>query len=180
MAEICLSIANSSPCFVCHKEVSVTENICPYCGALVFQRYTAKDIYLMFYDGNIVDARGGGLVIGRDSSEDDIPLITPVSDGIFQFVGFMQGGEFIVHQQAMLKHKRRIEEINSHIGEDVTLLSTIPLGKNTHIFNTHNHDEITSLLVNSGSFIINRFATALFYDELMKINKSAIHKRQNT
>lgn len=170
MAEICLSIATSSPCFECQQEVSFTDNICPHCGAVVFPRYTAKEIYLMFYNGKLIDARRGGLVIGRDSSEDDIPLITPVSDGIFQFVGLMQGGEFIVHQQATLQNKKRIEEINSHRGEGADSLKTLYLNKGTQVYNSHHNNGVVSLLVNNGSFIVNRFATALFYNQLVALN----------
>ncbi|MCA1438519.1 MULTISPECIES: hypothetical protein [unclassified Bradyrhizobium] len=60
-----------------------------------------------------MDARFGGLVLGRDGPEDDIPLLQHQGAGVFALIGVMQGGEYILSEEATKRHWTRLQEINA-------------------------------------------------------------------
>lgn len=176
MAEMTFSIADDSPCYFCGEPVAMDKSTCPSCGKEVFLRYNAADMYLLFYDGHIIDARAGGLVLGRHHNEDDIPMLAAVAPGIFQVLGKMQGGEYFVNRAATAKHRERLEEINSHQSSEYIPMQSIELSDKSRVFNTNGIRGELALLIDSGSFIINRAATLKFYRELEELNNSIIQE----
>lgn len=131
-------------------------------------------------EGELLDARAGGLIIGRNDDSDDIPMVFAVSVGIFQVYGNMQGGEYIINAVASTKYKERIEKINSYNrNNEYKPLNLLKVTDNTSVINTNVNPKSTLLLVDSGQFIINRAATAKYYDELEEIN-SSVNKANST
>ena len=85
----------------------------------------------------------------------------------------MQGGEYIINHDAYLKHKDRIEFINSHKHTEqyipVSILCKTPL------LITQGIEYDKYLMIDPrGQFVINNAATALFLEELNKINADGL------
>ena len=171
MQKFTFSVADESPCSFCTVPVLLEDPICSHCGKKPYPRFTAADIYQCFITGIVIDARAGGLVLGRDSNEDDIPLITPVAQGIFQVIGLMQGGEYLVNSIATALNKARLAEINSYKSSTYNPMSSINLTDGSRVFNTNGASDNSSLLIDSESYVINRAATAKHFDELEKLNR---------
>jgi len=127
-------------------------------------------MYSLFGAGLIIDARDGGLVHGRDSDEEDIPMLAPVAFGVFQVMGLMQGGEYIVNRENSQSNSVELEEINSYTGSESTQIISIELSSKTRIFNTNGRKGNLFLLIDGGQFIVNRIATSKFYYRLEEIN----------
>jgi hypothetical protein len=119
-----------------------------------------------------MDARFGGLVLGREGTEDDIPLLQHQGSGVFAVVGAMQGGEYILSAEATKLHMSRITEINSKNGAPPGLPCSPPQSAviDTNLMPPHGGLWVAY----GGQFIVNRFATAKYFDELEKLNVSSI------
>ncbi|SDJ62602.1 hypothetical protein SAMN05216338_10575 [Bradyrhizobium sp. Rc2d] len=124
-----------------------------------------------------MDGRFGGLVLGRDGHEDDIPLYQHQGGGVFAIVGMMQGGEYILSAEATKLHLPRLNEINSEKG---TPLNFSPSPQSA-VIDTNLMAPYGGLWVAyGGQFIVNRFATAKYFDELEKLNVSSTVERLRT
>jgi hypothetical protein len=171
MPKLEFSISDSSPCFFCGADLSLDHQICSSCGSDENRRFTFTDVYEALLSGDIVDARAGGLVLGRENNIDDIPMIVPIGIGIFQLVGIMQGGEFILNKEISTKYHEKITEINSYKNNSYTPLSSIEITvRASRIINTNFRNKDIVLLADSGQFIVNPAATAKYYYELEKLN----------
>jgi hypothetical protein len=119
-----------------------------------------------------MDARFGGLVLGREGPEDDIPLLQHRGSGVFAVVGEMQGGEYILSAEATKLYMSRITEINSENGVPPPSLQC---SSQSTVIDTNLMPPHGGLWVAyGGQFIVNRFATAKYFDELEKLNVSSI------
>ncbi|MBW4443306.1 MAG: hypothetical protein KME10_19105 [Plectolyngbya sp. WJT66-NPBG17] len=172
MPKVEFSIADSSPCISCGTDLFLEQSRCPSCGSESNIRTAFADIYDLLMQGSLIDARPGGLILGREHDEDDIPMLAPQAVGIFQLVGYMQGGEYILNRDAAIEHKEKILEINSYKDKDYTPLRSIRLTDTTRILNTNASSGSTALLVEHGQFVVNRAATARYYYELEELNNS--------
>ncbi len=114
MSDFKIEIPEFSPCNHCGVDVALDITACPNCDENVFPRITVPELLKAFSSGWIIDARSGGLVLGRDDPEDDIPMIIAVIQGVLQFSGLMHGGEFIVNNVASDNQRERLLEINSY------------------------------------------------------------------
>lgn len=170
MLEQKFTIADNSPCFYCNQPLSIKSSICGSCKEENPIRCTAEDMYLLFYEGHIIDARAGGLVLGRNHNKDDIPMFAPVAPGIFQVLGLMQGGEFLINSNSAGKHSKRIEEINRNNDDEYTPITSLIINEHSRVFNANGIKGDLSLLIDSGSYIINRSATIRYYEELVDLN----------
>jgi len=169
--------AEGSPCPHCHEEVELDMTVCPSCKQEVYQRYDALSFILTFFEGHIIDARAGGLVLGRNHNEDDIPMLSVMAPGIFQSCGMMMGGEFILNREATAKHKNRIEEINAYLKDSpFTPLTSISITEKTRVFNTNGIKGELIMFVDNGQFVVNRAATAKYFKELEELNNSVTHE----
>jgi hypothetical protein len=88
----------------------------------------------------------------------------------------MQGGEYILNTEASVKHKDRIEEIDSYMTSEYTPIKSLEVSDRTRIFNTNGIKGELIILVNAGQFVINRSATKKHFTELEKLNNSVTHK----
>lgn len=175
MTNVEIEIADASPCFFCGEQLPLELLSCSSC-ANPQARYTAVEIYHKFYDGHIIDARAGGLVLGRHHNEDDIPMLYSSAKGVFDLSGFMQGGEYILNTEASVKHKDRIEEINSYMSTEYSPIKSLEVSDKTRIFNTNGIKGELIILVDAQQSIVNRAATKKHFAELEKLNNSVTHK----
>lgn len=171
MAEFRLEIGSETACQTCGAAIPLSSATCPGCAAQAPHRLTFEEFFVELERGRMLDARPGGLVIGRPGLDDDIPMYRHFGKGIFEVVGLMQGGEFIVSKFATEKHRAWLEEINQEKGE----CSGGPMLKYSPVMSTIN----TNLLPPWGGlwisyqFVVNRFATAKWLDELEWLNATA-------
>lgn len=169
MRQFTLEIAETLPCRACGKEVPVGLEVCRACGehsvSIGFDEFFA-----MLERGEVVNAQQGGLVIGRDHPDDDIPLFQFAGAGIFRMCGCMQGGEYLMGVDATAKHRDRLVAINSEKGS-YTPLTTLPVTARTSVINVNLCSPTASLWLNPrGQFVVNRFATIKYLDELERLN----------
>ncbi len=175
MTNVEFEIADYSPCFFCSEELPLNLLSCSSCGNPQV-RYTAIEIYHKFYEGHIIDARAGGLVLGRHHSEDDIPMLYSSAIGVFDLSKYMQGGEYILNTEASVKHKEKLEEINSYMTAEYSPIKSLEVSDKTRIFNTNGIKGELIIIVDSGQFVVNRAATKKHFTELEKLNNSVTHK----
>lgn len=133
---------------------------------------STKDFQYLTQNGQVVDATRGGLVIGRSHDEGHIHMFVETENG-YENKFNMQGGEYIINHDAYLKHKDRIEFINSHKHAEqyipVSILCKTPL------LITQGIEYDKYLMIDPrGQFVINNAATALFLEELNKINADGL------
>ena len=121
--------------------------------------------------GGFIDARPGGLVVGKTHAEGGIMIISPNEDGeTIDIVGEMEHGEYIMSPEATQKHKARLSEINSdnnfngYINVDsIRLKSVLFTGKTFAAI----------VLTDGEQYIINSKSSAKYLDELDKLNNEA-------
>lgn len=178
MTNIEFEIADSSLCFFCSEELPLNLLSCSSCGNPQV-RYTAVEIYQKFYEGHIIDAKAGGLVLGRHHNEDDIPMLYQSAIGIFDLSSYMQGGEYILNTEASVKHKERFDEINSYMTSEYSPIKSLEVSDKTRIFNTNGIKGELIILVDSGQLVVNRSATKKHFAELEKLNNSVTHRLKN-
>ena len=83
-----------------------------------------------FLAGWIVDARSGGLVRGRLHEEGHVPMLQHAGPlGTFEYMGVMEGGEYILSTDATAAHFDRLNEINSDKTPCDTPLPAAPPGR---------------------------------------------------
>lgn len=93
--------------------------------------------------------------------------------GAYAFIGFMEGGEYLMGTDATAAHLERLEEINCDRGPDGT--DKHPRYANNIIdTRAEPHDK---LLVVSKQFIINRRSTLRHFEELERLNAAYRYHR---
>lgn len=110
MAEFQLEIGPETDCQTCGAAIPLSSDACPGCSTDAPHRVTFEEFFIELEQGRMLGARQGGLVIGRSGPDDDIPMYRHFGKGIFEVVGLMQGGEFIVSKLATEKHREWLEE----------------------------------------------------------------------
>jgi hypothetical protein len=170
--------ADSSPCVHCGADIPFEqEEWCESCEHPTPPRYHAASFFRAFFRGRVIDIRAGGLVIGRSHNEDDIKMVNSPAHGIFQLCGIMMGGEYILSKEATAKHMDRLLEINSFPKDsEIAPLTSIPISEKTRVFNTNGIEGRIWVFIDDGQFIVNRAATAKYYQELEELNYSVIHE----
>ncbi len=133
---------------------------------LLFIR-TPEEFTSAFLAGWIVDARSGGLVRGRLHEEGHISMIQHAEPlGTFEFMGVMEGGEYILSTDATAAHFDRLMEINSDKTPCDTPLPEAPPGRVIDV-SAEPHDK---MLMIDRQFIINRVSTRRHLAELVALN----------
>jgi hypothetical protein len=164
-------IATSTLCAHCTADVPLEAKACPICSTPAPPRLGFHAFFAEIERRRIMDARFGGLVLGRTGAEDDIPLFQHQGRGVFVLAGLMQGGEYILSAEATEHHKIRLIEINSEKGEPPNL----PLSPQSMVIDTNLMPSLGGLwIAYGGQFIINRFATTKYFNELEALNVSSI------
>lgn len=171
MAEFRIDIGSETDCPTCGTAVPLSATTCPGCSFDAPHRITFEEFFIELEQGRMLDARQGGLVVGRSGPDDDIPMYRHVGKGIFEVVGLMQGGEFIVSKVATEKYRVWLEEINLGKGDEADSL-TLTHSPVTSVINTNLMPQWGGLWI-SYQFVVNRFATAKWLDELQWRNATA-------
>lgn len=133
------------------------------------------DFFLrLFINGWIVDARAGGLIVGRGHDEGHILMFSPGEElGEYVFAGFVEGGEFIMGTNATAAHRPELEQLN----QDKTPTESRPkLDASSRIINTCAEPHDKFLIIHS-QYIINRNATNRHFSELQRLNN--LHSSHN-
>ncbi len=118
-------------------------------------------------NGWIVDGRSGGLVRGRLHSEGHILMIQPTDVlGGYEYVGYMEGGEYLMSVEATAVHFERLQEINSDKEPTEIQLPESVAGRVVDT-RAEPHDK---LLLITRQYIINRNSTRKYFHELESLN----------
>jgi hypothetical protein len=129
------------------------------------------EFFGLFFQGFIIDARHGGLLIGGD--DDTIPALQMQNDGIFQHVAWFQNMEYILNAYASQQHLDRLKEINFDRDFSLTL-PEIKLSEKSCIINAHGIGNCKFVLIDpKGQIIVNREATAKHFNEHETLNNDA-------
>jgi hypothetical protein len=171
MTEFRLEIGSETDCQTCGAAVPLSVEACPGCSTPAPHRLNFEAFFIELEQGRMLDARQGGLVVGRPGPADDIPMYRHFGKGIFEVVGLMQGGEFIASQLCTEKHRGWLEEINREKGNRP---ATIPMAYSpfASIINTNLLPQWGGLWI-SYQFVVNRFAAAKWLEELLWRNAMA-------
>src|ERR1044071_6066974 len=132
-----MEIADGAPCPKCKAEVAINLETCPECEEELPFRIHLGQLLIALTTGEVIDARRGGLVVGRHDAEDDVAIVRAVASGILEVCGRMQGGEFIVNARASVENIERLQEINCHTSAEYTPIANVALTDATRIFNTN-------------------------------------------
>lgn len=167
MSEVKIDVVDESACVGCKMSIAIEVHKCPSCGEHNYR--LPFDVFFSHLDQmNILDARHGGLVLGRTGAEDDIPMFYYDGGGIFKIGGLMQGGEYILSQAATAMHGDELERINAEIGTPDEL--SLQIGSFTSVINTNLLPPSGGLWIRRRQFIVNRYATAKYLDLIESMN----------
>lgn len=131
---------------------------------------TQQEFDRLFRQGLVVDARRGGLVIGRSHKEGNIYMIQQYLTG-YRVINHMEGGEYVVCHEAIMKHKDRIEHINSlqmncqNVDIDVLRHTPLLVTRMEGLY-----DKFLLFDVRR-QFVVNKGSTCFFLEELNRLNK---------
>lgn len=73
---------------------------------------SAQEFEQLSKEGRIVDARRGGLVVGRSHDEGNIYMLQKCGEG-YRIINHMEGGEYVICHEALMAHKDRIISMNN-------------------------------------------------------------------
>ncbi|MFR2354963.1 hypothetical protein [Bacteroides ovatus] len=128
-----------------------------------------KEFEQLCKEGKVVDARRGGLVIGRSHDEGNIYMIQEYLNG-YRVINNMEGGEYVICHEAIEKHKDRIVLINSMQMDcknvNIDVLRHTPL----LITSLEGSSDKFLLFDNRRQFVVNKASTCFFLEELNKLN----------
>ena len=171
MADFSIPLPTHTSCEKCQGQIALAETACPKCGQYDPYRLNFQDFFAELEAMRITDARLGGLVIGRLTAKDDIPM-WHWRDGTFAVAGLMQGGEYIISKAASARHGQRLEQINSEKG--VAAPIQVAHSQALSVINTNLMPPGGGLWISWSQYVINRYATAKYFDELERLNASAM------
>ncbi|NSX90363.1 hypothetical protein [Agrobacterium tumefaciens] len=165
-----VNLPDESACDQCGKMLALDIVSCPDCQNSTY-RMTFGEFYGDYERFRMMDARYGGLVLGRSDKEDDIPMYICRHGGVYTLVGMMQGGEYIMSRAATSKHGAILEQFNSEQGEVGEI--NFPLTSKSSVINTNFMPPLGGIWITEGQFIVNRYATKIHFDKLEVMNAEA-------
>lgn len=113
----------------------------------------------MLCKGWVVDVRAGGLVLGRSHADGDIFMLQECEDRYFHVIGKMQGGEYILTNQACLAKREEIENINQSKLSNQPI--SIECSELSRVFNTNSEPDDKFVWIDTnGQYIINKISTS--------------------
>lgn len=148
----------------------VAEHNCPQCGSNTY-RVPFGDFYSDLEQLRVMDARYGGLVLGRDDDEDDIPMYVCRDGGIYHLVGLMQGGEYLMSRAATHRYGSTLQALNAEKGKVGS--HAVSLTAMSSVINTNFMPKFGGLWIQEPQFIVNRYATMKHFEALERMNCEA-------
>ena len=131
----------------------------------------AETVLGMLLDGYLIDARAGGLVIGKSHEEGHIYMIQRDENDAFEFINVMEGGEYILCHEACDAALERLEVINQDTGPVTEFVVPDIYHRATRVINTNATPDDKILLIDArGQFIINAVSTRKHFNELQALN----------
>lgn len=121
-------------------------------------------------EGKIVDARRGGLVVGRSHDEGNIYILKHCDEG-YRVINHMEGGEYVICHEALVTHKDRIISINNK--QMKCKFVDIDVLRHTPLLITAQKGGIDKFLLmdDRGQFVVNKGSTCYFLDDLNWMNE---------
>lgn len=66
--------------------------------------FSKQEFEQLSKEGKVVDARRGGLVVGRSHDEGNIYMLKQYGEG-YRVINHMEGGEYVICHEALMTHK---------------------------------------------------------------------------
>ena len=123
----------------------------------------------LLYDGHIIDGRSGGLVLGRSHNEGHIYIIGIEGDG-FIINSCLEGGEYVMNQNAKAEYEKEIVQINSDTTGSETPISSLEITPFLRVFSCGSVPFDRLLWLEKGQYIINRGATKRHLKRLIELD----------
>lgn len=128
----------------------------------------------LLLSGRIVDGRAGGLVLGRRHDENlvgGIYIIRTTPEGFVILRENMEGGEFVVNANSSRMQRERLEAINQW-KEGTGELPPLPVTPILRVLSVSAEPFDKLLWLELGQFIVNRRATAAYFNEIHELNRT--------
>jgi hypothetical protein len=169
-------LPDESACEECGKLLALDIACCPDCGANTY-RLTFDGFYADFERLKMMDGRYGGLVLGRDGPDDDIPMYICRNGSVYTLVGLMQGGEYLMSRAATNRHLETLKKLNAEKGEGADF--EFSFKSSSSVINTNFMPPCGGLWVTEAQYVINRYATKIHFETLEKLNNEANFEAAN-
>lgn len=132
--------------------------------------FSKQEFEQLSKEGKVVDARRGGLVVGRSHDEGNIYMLKQYGEG-YRVINHMEGGEYVICHEALMTHKDRIISMNSKRMKckfvDIDVLRHTPL-----LVTTQKGNFDKSLLFDERvQFVVNKGSTCYYLEELNWLNE---------
>ncbi len=128
----------------------------------------------MLSSGILIDGRKGGLVVGPSHEEGNIFLLYQCQADKYTIIGTMEGGEYLLSHMTYLLYRDRINIINAWDPPATSLLQKDEIPSGVRVINAFGETSEKMILIDhEGQFIINKFATSKFLEEIDVLNKRA-------
>lgn len=135
-------------------------------------KWSAEMFLRAFINGWVVDGRAGGLITGRSHANGHIVMLQPAAElGEYEMLGLIEGGEYVLCQEASYAYYQRIEEINLDNRECAAVDGRTP----SRIIHTSAEPHDKFLIIQKGQWIVNINSTNRHFDELDRINSEYNH-----
>lgn len=132
--------------------------------------FSLETFLTLFLRGWIVDARAGGLVVGRSHDAGNIYFIKRAEDSKYYICGSVEGGEYIINNLATRNRRERLLELNKYNEPHEIEHSRINSGC-TRVLNTHAEPFDKFLWLEEGdTMIVNKYAVSKYFQEIENIN----------
>lgn len=119
------------------------------------------------HDGSV-----GGYVIGNSHDEGGIKVVRETgTKGIYELILEMEGDEYIMNAMATIKYKDRLDKINA-FKKTVPSIEYNQLNDLSNVIAVKNMGMI--VVSKWDQYIINKYATAKYIEELDRMNKEAL------
>lgn len=122
-------------------------------------------------DGKVIDARRGGLVVGRSHDEGNIYMLQQCNEG-YKVINHMEGGEYVMCHEAITTHKDRIISINNK--QMKSKFVDIDVVRHTPLLVTAQKGQFDKFLLfdTRVQFVVNKGSTCYFLEELNWLNEN--------
>lgn len=128
----------------------------------------------LIINGDFIDGRNGGLVLGNSHDEGGIIFLFEFPEG-FRVFGEIEGYEYIINRDSAEKHRAKLGEINNRKRDLNGYFKEYKMSKSIKVIDArmkNNQYKYLLLDVRGGFAIINKHSTRIHLDEIDFINKN--------
>ena len=134
-----------------------------------------KEFHKLNELGLIIDGMKGGLVLGYSHQKGGVHMIRQKTEITFEYVGEMEGWEYLSHFKTASKYGKELVEINEKrkpISKYIRTTFKIP--ETCKIIDTTEKEIAFILVAKEPQFIVNRFATKKYIKEIIELEKNIL------